>query len=396
MTQLVKLGDVAEFIRGITFKPKDVVSSDTGGSVRCMRTKNVQDSIDLSDVWSVDARFVKRSTQYLRAGDILVSSANSWNLVGKCTWVPELSWTATFGGFVSVLRARPSQVHARYLYRWFSSPRTQATLRSFGRRTTSISNLDLKRALNMELLLPDFAEQQRIAEVLDQAGVLLARRRQAIELLDNLTQSIFLEMFGDPASNPKGWDVCTIGDLVEVATYGTSQKAGPSGDVPVLRMGNITTRGEVDLSDLKYLQRENVAENHIVRKGDVLFNRTNSADLVGKTAVFRADSTMAYAGYLVRMRANNSNDPEYISAFLNSDYGKRVLRGMAKSIIGMANINARELQSIRIPAAPLGLQRDFATKLRLVEGRKRVQKSSLVELGELFDALQARAFCGEL
>jgi type I restriction enzyme S subunit len=180
------------------------------GSVRCMRTKNVQDSIDLSDVWSVDARFVKRSSQYLRAGDILVSSANSWNLVGKCTWVPEMSWPATFGGFVSVLRARSTQVHARYLYRWFSAPRNQATLRSFGRQTTSISNLDLKRVLNMELLLPDFAEQQRIAEVLGQADVLLAKRRQSVSLLSDLARSIFLEMFEDDAS---GYPIIPVGDL---------------------------------------------------------------------------------------------------------------------------------------------------------------------------------------
>lgn len=109
------LGDIAEFIRGITFKPDDVVPSGTSGSVRCMRTKNVQAEIDLSDVWSVDSRFVKRVNQYLQTGDLLVSSANNWNLMGKCCWVPEEARGSTFGGFISALRPNRERVDPRYL-----------------------------------------------------------------------------------------------------------------------------------------------------------------------------------------------------------------------------------------------------------------------------------------
>lgn len=83
----VPLGEVASFIRGITFKPEDVVPVGSSGSVACMRTKNVQSDLDLSDVWGIPEGLVKRSDQYLTAGDLLVSSANSWNLVGKCSWV---------------------------------------------------------------------------------------------------------------------------------------------------------------------------------------------------------------------------------------------------------------------------------------------------------------------
>jgi type I restriction enzyme S subunit len=89
-TQTVALGEVAEFVRGINFKPDDVVPTDTPDAVACMRTKNVQAELDLSDVWAVGQQFVKRDDQFLRTGDILVSSANSWNLVGKCCWIPDL------------------------------------------------------------------------------------------------------------------------------------------------------------------------------------------------------------------------------------------------------------------------------------------------------------------
>jgi type I restriction enzyme S subunit len=103
------LGEVAEFVRGINFKPEDVVHVGAAGSVACMRTKNVQTELDLSDVWAVARTFVRRPEQFLQTGDILVSSANSWNLIGKCCLVPELPWRSSFGGFVSVLRPNSSE-----------------------------------------------------------------------------------------------------------------------------------------------------------------------------------------------------------------------------------------------------------------------------------------------
>ena len=81
-------------------------------------------------------------------------------------------------------------------------------------------------------------------------------------------------------------------------------------------------------------------ERYTVRLGDVLFNRTNSAELVGKTAIFRETRSMAFAGYLIRLRVTGNNHPEYLAGFMNTPYAKRVLRGMCKSIVGMANINA--------------------------------------------------------
>src|SRR4051812_33286826 len=104
----IRLGEIARFIRGITFTPEDVVSAEDVTAMLCMRTKNVQAHLDLSDVWGIPPSFVKRPDQLMQRGDILVSSANSWNLVGKCCWVPDLKKPATFGGFVSVLRVDPA------------------------------------------------------------------------------------------------------------------------------------------------------------------------------------------------------------------------------------------------------------------------------------------------
>ncbi len=218
----VALGDVAEFVRGINFKPDDVVRPGTPGSVACMRTKNVQSELDLSDVWSVGEQFVRRKDQFLQAGDVLVSSANSWNLVGKCCWIPELPGRASFGGFVSVLRPHRTKVEPRFLYRWFASDRIQTTLRSFGQQTTNISNLNIDRCLKLPLPLPPLAEQRRIAEVLDRAESLRAKRRAALAQLDSLTQFLFLDLFGDPRKKGTTGKTATkqrlLGELTRIRT----------------------------------------------------------------------------------------------------------------------------------------------------------------------------------
>ncbi len=186
-----KLRDIATFIRGVTFKPDDIVAADTADAVWCFRTKNVQSELDLSDVWSLPPILVRRKDQIVQSGDILVSSANSWNLIGKCCWIPRLQSKATFGGFVSVLRAFQDKVDPRYLYRWFSSDNVQIAVRSFGRKTTNISNLDIGRCLDLAMNLPPLPEQRRIAAILDQADALRAKRRAVLAQLDEMAQAIF-------------------------------------------------------------------------------------------------------------------------------------------------------------------------------------------------------------
>lgn len=134
----------------------------------------------------------------------------------------------------------------------------------------------------------------------------------------------------------------------------------------------------------------------VLHDGDILFNRTNSAELVGKTAIFRGVKPMAYAGYLIRLRANEKADPEFVSGVLNSRYGKRTLRGICKSIIGMANINGKEVQAIPIPQPPLPLQREFAVQVLAVERLKASQRTSLGEAGRALCFPLAPCLPGEL
>src|SRR5690606_36602450 len=89
------LGEVAELVRGVTFKPDDVVELGDEGSDACLRTKNVHTELHLTAVWSIPRRLVKSADRFVREGDIVISTANSWNLVGKVSWIPRLEWEAT-------------------------------------------------------------------------------------------------------------------------------------------------------------------------------------------------------------------------------------------------------------------------------------------------------------
>lgn len=249
----------------------------------------------------------------------------------------------------------------------------------------------------INFLFPPLKIQKRIASILDDTAALRDKTEQLLTEYDSLTQSIYLEMFGDPSNNQKNFERGTIRDLVSEAKYGTSSKAGDKGKFPYLRMNNLTYSGYMDYGKLKYLDiPEKDLEKYIVRKGDILFNRTNSRELVGKTAIFNSDTEMIAAGYLIRVRTNEKGNPYFIWGYLNSKHGKLVLNSMCKNIVGMANINAQELQNIKILLPPVKLQNEFAEKIALIEKQKELAKQELQEIKDLFNCLLQKAFKGEL
>ena len=200
-------------------------------------------------------------------------------------------------------------------------------------------------------LVPNYTyeEQCNISKVLDSISDIIDKREAELFSLDELIKARFVELFGDPVKNPKGWEVVTIGDIATEVRYGTSKPAVEGGKYPYLRMNNITSDGHLDLNDLKYIDiTEDEIEKCVVRKGDVLFNRTNSIELVGKTAVFDLLDDMVIAGYIIRVRLNERILPEVFSQYMNLEALKNILRSMAKGAVNQANINAQELQSIKV------------------------------------------------
>ena len=335
-----------------------------------------------------------RARQLIASGDVLVSTVRP-NLNAVAYVQPDLDGATASTGFC-VLRPRPDELDGRYLYHWTRAVPFVGYLVQLatGASYPAVSDKIVKAA---PIPLPLLDDQRRIAAVLDAAEALRAKRRHALTKLESLTQAIFIDLFADPIANPHGWPMVRLGEVLRSATYGTSKKSGADGLFPVLRMGNLTFDGHLDLSDMKFVDLdEREIERHTVRKGDVLFNRTNSADLVGKTAVYRLEESMAYAGYLIRLRPKPSLDSEYLGTFMNLPTTKLLLRSMCRSIVGMANINAREVQTVRLPLPPQERQASFSVAhAGVVQQRFRLERQ-LRSLDTLHASLRQRAFRGEL
>lgn len=281
-----------------------------------------------------------------------------------------------------------------YLYYYLSSIKKSIVNQGVGGAQPNISAGLIKK---IKIPLPPLAEQKKIAAILDAADTLKRKDQQLIDTYNALSQSLFLDVFGDPVTNQYRFKKGTIRNLLSEAKYGTSAKAQNDGDFPYLRMNNITYAGEMNFNSLKYISlSENDKPKYLVRKGDILFNRTNSKELVGKTGLFNKNEKMAIAGYLIRLRTNSLANPYFVWAYLNSKHGKVVLKHMCKSIVGMANINAQELQNIKILHPPITLQNQFAERIQAIEAQKQQAQAALKKSEDLFNSLLQHAFKGEL
>ena len=239
----------------------------------------------------------------------------------------------------------------------------------------------------MRMPLPAIEEQHIIISILDKVNCLITERKQQLVNLDLLVKSQFVEMFGLPLYNVHGWDLATVRDVVTDVRYGTSKPAMDDGEYTYLRMNNITYEGQLDLSDIKRISvTEAELSKCIVKKGDVLFNRTNSRELVGKTCVFNLNEPMVIAGYIIRIRLNEHILPEYLSTAFNTTFYKKLLNSICKGAIGQANINAQELQDIEILVPPVGLQREFVSLLQAADKSKFELQRTLDELEATYKA----------
>lgn len=252
---------------------------------------------------------------------------------------------------------------------------------SVGSLSPTVNWKDLK---DVEFTIPSLEDQERYAEILWAIVNSKKAYKKVIAATDELVKSQFIELFGNPEDNNCGWNMGTIRDIVSEVRYGSSRQASPDGKYPYIRMNNITYSGELDLTDIK---RINIPDNELakctVRKGDVLFNRTNSKELVGKTCLYDRDETMVLAGFVIRVRMNEKAYPEFLVQYMNMPYIKELLFGMCKAACGQANINAQELQNIPIYIPPIDLQKRFIQLKEQTDKSKFEAKKAIEELNNL-------------
>ena len=289
---------------------------------------------------------------------------------------------------------RSNKYNPEFLAWYFRSPKfRQLMVSEVTGIGGSLTRAQPKRVAKYPVPIMDRIIQDKIVYRLNKIQKIIDMKKKELLKLDSLIQSRFVELFGDPIMNTKGWNVVTIKDIVTEVRYGTSKPAIEGGQYPYLRMNNLTSDGHLDLKDLKYIDiPDEEIEKCIVRKGDVLFNRTNSIDLVGKTAVFDLLEDMVIAGYIIRIRLNEKLLPEVFSQYMNLKALKNVLRAMAKGAVNQANINAQELQSIKVYLPDMDIQKQFIKIKDQIDKSKFEVQKSLEKTQLLFDSLMQKYF----
>lgn len=393
--KFVELREVAEFIRGITYKPDELVENFSDNSVVCMRTANVQKTLDESNLLSVPAKLIKNDQKYLLEGDILVSTANSWNLVGKCSWVHNLGYKATAGGFIAILRAKTEFINSRYLYHWFNSESIQIQARNCGRQTTNISNMDIDRCLSINIFLPPLEEQRRIASILDKADEIHQKRQQAIAKLDELLQATFIDMFGDPVSNPKKLKLQKLSEVGNISTGNTPSRADEDnyGDfIEWIKSDNLNHDYDIATQASEYLSVKGKKKGRVVPSGSILVTCiAGSLSCIGNLAI--VDREVTFNQQINSITPNEDIRTEYLYYLLK--VSKPIIQSFStNSMKGM--ISKSTFSQIELPIAPSDQQQQFVDIFNKFSELKNKANKELFELNNLFSGLQQKAFSGTL
>lgn len=378
----VSLTDICDF-QGGTQPPKDEwIDQPAQGYVRMLQIRDFTQS---------DKNYI----EYVKDTGKLKTCIEDDILIGRYGASIGKILTGLAGAYnVAIVKTIPDEkvVSKKYLYWYLNSQYFQRFISNVGSRAAQagFNKNDLGAA---QIPLVDKERQEEICEVLEKANKLISLRKQQLAKLDELVKARFVEMFGTFPANPFRWDTGKIQDVVSDVRYGSSRPAVEGGKYPYLRMNNITYSGELDLRDTKRIDiPDSELDKCTVRRGDVLFNRTNSKELVGKTCVYNRDELMVLAGFVIRVRVNERIRSEVLSAFLNMDFSKRMLIGMCKTAIGQANINAKELQNIDLYIPPIELQDQFVTLKNKIDQQKQTVQQSLEKLELLKKALMQEYF----
>jgi type I restriction enzyme S subunit len=196
------------------------------------------------------------------------------------------------------------------------------------------------------------------------------------------------------------WSIVKLDDVCEKVEYGSSSKSSDEGCMPVLRMGNIQN-GRFMWDDLKYSNNEEDNEKYLLNYNDVLFNRTNSPELVGKTAIYKSEMPAIFAGYLIRIRRKKDLlNADYLNYYLNSQMAKNYGYTVVISSVNQANINGKKLKTYPIPLPPIEKQEQIVKELDSLSSEiiklSNIYQSKLANIAELKKSILQKAFTGDL
>jgi len=346
----------------------------------------------------VAERHVARLRQHqLKSGDIVYSRRGD---VGRFAIVSDAESGWLCGTGCIRIRLNCSDLDIRYARRYLQQPKIEKWLLHHAKGVT-MANLNTAIIRALPFVYPPFPEQRRIADILDKADALRAKRHAALAKLDELVQSIFLDMFGDPATNPKDWPMKAMGSLATKFSdgpFGSNLKSEHYTDsgVRVVRLQNIGV-GEFIDDDAAYISGDHFAmlKKHECRPGDVLVGTLGDPNLRAciqpkwlTVALNKADCVQ------IRPDTHLAN-AAFICGLLNQPSTERMAQNL---MLGQTRvrISMGRLRGLQVPVPPIKLQREFDARVAVVERLRAGQLSAQTHLAALFAALQHRAFAGEL
>ena len=365
------------------------------GGVFQFRMNNLdrEGGLDLSKKRRVPFDPAKSEKFLLHPGDVLFNATNSPEMVGKSAYFGGHEEPAVFSNHFLRLRPGPS-LDGRFLARWLQHQFQRGVFAAGCRKWVNQATYGKDSLLGLGIPLPPLEEQRRIAAILDKADELRAKRRAVLEHLDTLTQSIFLDMFGDPALNRHGWPEKPLGELGLVATGGTPSRERPEyfdGCIPWVK----TT--EVDGGTIRRTS-ESISEDalrdsncQVFPEGSVVIAMYGQGATRGRTSILGLPAATNQACAVVV--TGDLMEPTYLHTVLQLAYHR--LRGLGRGG-NQANLNLALVRSFEVPMPPLRKQVEFASARAEVDEMRRTTANSDVEMAALRSSLEARAFSGEL
>ena len=383
--------------------------------------------INLNKIVHIPKSKVDEKKNFLEKGSVLFNNTNSKELVGRAILVKE-DMSYAFSNHITKIELNTKVIDPKWFVysinkHWidgFFLDKSKKWVGQAGYNQEMLKN-------NTVISLPPIEEQKRIVKKLTS---MLAKLKEARELIieakdsfENRRAAILNKAFtGEltkkwryenpiidcpslktsletiPYKIPDQWKWVFLKDVSDKFQYGTSAKSEIQGEVPVIRMGNIQ-HGKIDWNDLKFTSDKTEIEKYNLNFNDVLFNRTNSPELVGKTAIYKGEMPAIFAGYLIKIKPQKHLNPDYLNYFLNSSYAKQKCLKVKTDGVNQSNINAKKLGNFEMPLPDIKEQQEIVNILDKIF-IKEITTDELIDLEEHFDLLEksilSKAFRGEL
>jgi type I restriction enzyme S subunit len=392
------LGEVSSIDSGVTIGRKLQGST---ALVPYLRVANVQAGhLNLIELRTTPASAEEVSRYRLQKDDVLMTEGGDPDKLGRGALWDGAVDPCIHQNHVFRVRLATDVVLPRYFVRYLASaPAIQYFLRA-AKQTTGIATINKSQLRALPVPLPPLPEQSRIADILDKADGVRRKRKEAIALADELVRSAFLEIFGDPVTNPKGWGVKTMGELADTASgvaKGKRYEGQPLVTLPYMRVANVQD-GHLALDDVKTITvSEEEGRRYLLRVGDVLLTEGGDPDKLGRGAVWRGEvAECIHQNHIFRVRPGQEVRSDYLSAIIGSERGKRYFLRAAKQTTGIASINMTQLKAFPVLLPPVELQDAYGSLVKQAATARAALQSRGELVETLFDSLVARAFSGSM